>query len=154
MPALAKYLNLLDDFIEDMEFAGSFISAILPEWEARRGEATALAHSFAQEMSPQVLFESSPLCRFDPCTKRWLGQLMHILWLKRFPIDEWVNNALQAIENTDAAYIRLQETLVDRETLANCERTATLRQSFAEFRDNCQIMANALSKFPSEVRVV
>lgn len=154
MPALAKYINLLDDLIEDAEFAQSFLLQVLPEWEVRRDEAADLAESFERQMSPQTLFEGSPLCRCETCTKKWLGFLVHILWLKRYPIHAWVADAVQAIESTDAAYERLRQLLGNNEELANTEHSAALRKWFAEFRDRCQIMANALSKFPSEVRVV
>ena len=153
MPALAKYLNLLDDLIEDDEFAVSFISQTLPEWEVHRKEALNLAKSFEREMSPRKLFEHLPLCRSDECTKRWLGEIMHRLWLKRYPIDEWIVEAQKAVENTDIAYEKLQLKLRD----GNSEITETppsLRKSFREFRDRCQNLANALSRFPSEVNVI
>src|SRR5258707_121105 len=114
IPALARYLNLLDDLIEDDEFARSFVSDVLAEWELHRNEAVDLAKSFEYEMSPQRLVECSPLCRCEECTKRWLGNLMHLLWLKRYPIDQWVAEAAQAIESTDVAYGRLQQSLRDR----------------------------------------
>src|ERR1044072_7135922 len=106
MPALARYLNLLDGLIEDDEFAQSFVSQILPEWESHREEAANLIKSFECEMSPQRLLECSPLSRCDEHTKRWLGNLMHALWLKRYPVAQWVTDAMHAVENADAAYAR------------------------------------------------
>jgi hypothetical protein len=154
MPALAKYLNLLDDLIEDEEFAQSFVSDVLPAWEKHRNEAVDLARSFESEMSPQVLFERSPLCDSKTDTKRWLGNLVHTLWLKRYPIREWVVEAAQAVENTDVAYQRLREELQDSRAFSDGEPAPKLRELFIEFRWKCQLMANAISKFPGEVNVV
>jgi hypothetical protein len=154
MPALAKNLNLLDDLIEDDEFAQSFVSHVLPAWEKHRGEAIDLAGTFESEMSPRALFASSPLCNCTEETKGWLGSLVHMLWLKRYPISEWVAEAAQAVEQTDAAYQRLREAFQDNHSFAGGEPSPKSKEQFVEFRRNCQLMANAISKFPGDVNVL
>jgi len=154
MPALAKYLNLLDDLIEDGEFAQTFVSHVLPEWERQREEAMQIIKTFEREMSPQRLLDSAPLCRCKDYTKRWLGNLMHLLWLERYPVRSWIAEASESLENTDAAYERLQEALRNCDEVCYNAPPKSLRTWFADFRDKCQLMANAISKFPSEVNVV
>ena len=55
IPALAKWLNLLDDRIEDLSFEHTFVETVLPQWEDHREEALALPRDFEQEMSPRTL---------------------------------------------------------------------------------------------------
>lgn len=154
MPALAKYLNLLDARLEDQEFEDSFISNILPEWEQHRDEALALALDFEREMSPQRLFESLPLSRCDEGTKQWVGELVHSLWLIRHPVRQWTSEAVVATENVDAAYLELRDLLQGCAETYSAETMRPYRAQFTQMRARCQSLANAVSKFPSEVKVV
>lgn len=154
MPALAKYLNLLDDRVEDREFERSFVSNILPEWQENLDEARALVLDFEQEMSPRRLFESPPLSRSDEDTRRWVGELVHALWLRRCPVKQWVSEAVEATERADAAYRNLRDLLRASADTRSAQAMIPYRAQFAEFRARCQGVANAVSKFPSEVKVV
>jgi len=154
MPALAKYLNLLDDQLEDLEFERSFILETLPEWEAHRAEALALARSFESEMSPQRLFDAPPLARCDEATKQWLGEFIHTLWLKRYPVRQWISGAVTATEHADTAYQKLHAMLRACPNVYSAEVTRPYRAQFGELRARCQDLANAVSKFPSEVKVI
>lgn len=153
MPALAKYLNLLEGRVEDEEFERSFVSNILPEWEEHRGEALALAVDFERDMSPRLLFESRPLSRCDEATRLWLGDLLHALWLRRHPVRRWVEAAEAATARADEAYTWLRDTLRDCPAPGSADATRRYLKQFAELRARCQDVANAVSKFPSEVKV-
>lgn len=154
MPALAKYLNILDDRVEDEEFERSFVSEILPEWEHHRAEALMLARDFEGALSPRCLFEMPPLSRCDETTRQWLGDLAHALWLRRYPVEQWVSAAIAAIESADHAYRRLRELLQEsQEDDDAAQATRAHHEQFVEFRALCQNLANAVSRFPSEIKV-
>lgn len=154
MPALAKYLNLLDSRLEDRVFERSFVSNILPEWQKHRDEALALARDFEFEISPQRLFEAPPLSNCDEATKEWMGNLVHSLWLRRYPVRQWVLDAVEAAGQAEAAYQTLLTCLESCADTRSAEMTKPYSAQFAAFRTRCQELANAVSKFPSEVKVI
>ena len=149
MPALDKWLNLLDDKIEDPNFERSFTLSVLPEWHSHRDEALAIVSDFEQQMSPQSLFEREPLSRSDEDTKKWLGELVHHLWLERYPVKEWITNASAAVENADTAYTQLQQQLQQCSNIQSAQVLRPFREQFAEFRKNCQDLARAIEQFPT-----
>ncbi len=152
--ALAKWLNLLDDQIEDNDFEQSFILSVLPKWDSHRDEALAIVHDFEQQMSPQSLFEQEPLSRCDEDTKEWMGELVHQLWLVRYPVKEWVANADTAVKNTNTAYDQLQQQLQNCTNTKSAQALQPLRKQFAQFSESCQKLAKAIEQFPNEVKVV
>jgi hypothetical protein len=152
--ALAKFLNLLDDRVEDAEFEQAFISTVLPEWERHKTEAWQIARDFEESMSPKSLFTKAPLCRCDQPTVEWLGRLAHQLWLARYPVAQWVSNVCAQLEAGDEAYQQIQNALKDCRNTQSAEELQKFREYFVEFRQRCQDVANAMSTFPREVNVV
>ena len=154
MPALGKYLNLIDDHIEDNEFERQFVARVLPQWEAHREEALALARTFEQEMSPRRLFAQTSLAFCDDDTKEWLGSLTHELWSRRYPVRQWVENALIATQHTDETYKKLQALLRNSVDTSSAAELRPLRGQLVALRTQCQALANAFSIFPGELRVL
>ena len=153
LPALAKWINLLDDLIEDTIAEASFVNSVLRQWEGHGKVAIALAQDFEVDMSPARLFEGIEWLRRRG-NNEWLQKLVHQLWLARYPVQEWVTDALACTERADAAYQRLQMGLLQCKETRSIVALRHLRPQFAEFRDCCHILAQAIGKFPSEVWVV
>jgi uncharacterized protein with PIN domain len=153
LPALAKWLNLLDDLIEDTTTEASFVASVLPQWEGHRDEALALARDFEVEMSPARLFDCIKWLRRRG-NEVWLRQLVHRLWLARYPVQDWVADASARAARADAAYERLQVGIRQCAEASSAAGLRHLRPQFVEFRDCCQSLAQAVGSFPSEVRVV
>lgn len=152
-PALAKFLNLLDDKIEDAKFERSFVALVLPEWESYREEASALALDFHEEMSPKRLFHQLPLSRCDEHTREWLGDLAHNLWLVRYSVDQWGSDASAQAANTDLSYVRLREAMQNCTDVKSAPALRQFRHYFVEFRKCCLDLAVAMEKLPGEMRV-
>ena len=150
---MAKFLKLLEDRIEDAEFEQTFISNVLPEWETHKIEAWQIACDFEERMSPKSLFTKAPLNRCDQQTVEWLGRMAHLLWLARCPAEQWVSDACARIEAGDAAYKQIQNALKDCRNTQSAEELRRFREHFAEFRQQCQDIANAMSTFPREVKI-
>ncbi len=154
MSALAKFLNLLDDMIEDPEFERAFLPFILPQWESHSSEVAAVIKDFESCMSPQALFLSLPLSDCDDQTRRWLGDLVHSLWLTRDSIVEKVSAASIAAGDVEEAYSTLQHNLRDFTATAPAEDLRPLRDYFATFRERCQLLAAALEQLPNRIGVI
>jgi hypothetical protein len=154
MPALAKFINLLGDRIEDHDFEVSFITQILPSWDSNWREALLLAQDFERGMSPRQMFDYLPLARCAEENKRWLHSLAHSLWLVRYPVREWVADTTIAAEEANSAYNRLQVALKKCDNIRSAEAIRPFREQFSDFRSRCQELATALSKFPNDVKVV
>ncbi len=153
IPALAKWLNLLDDLIEDAASEAVFVTTVLSQWEDRRDEALALSRDFEVKMSPARLFDSVDWLRRRG-DEEWLRELVHELWLTRYPVRQWMADASANAVRADAAYQRLQAGLRECKEIRSAVVLRHLRPQFAEFRDCCQSVAQAVGRFSSEVRVV
>jgi len=153
IPALARFLNLLDGRTTDPEFERSFVGRVLPAWELHRKEALALAQSFEREMSPQARFDRPPLARCNDATKEWLGRLVHELWLVRYPVSQWTFDASDAIRRVDNAYDNLTYALESCANIRSTETLRPLRGLFSDFHQSCQRLADIFSNCPTEVNV-
>lgn len=152
MPALAKCLNLLDDRIEDPQFEQVFVTVVLPQWESHYTEVLHLLQSFQQEMSPRALVSQMGFCG-NGQGEHWLAEVMHHIWLARYPVRQWVEQALARAHAADAAYKELQESLSGCSDVQSAEALRPLRDTLAAFRDRCQDLAKAVEQFPSEIKV-
>src|SRR4051812_27557431 len=88
-----QFLNRLNAFLErlrsgnpDLEKLLRFVLEDLPEWKSHEPEARWLIESVVREMSPRLFFDQSPLVRCDVGTKGWLPEIVHEIWLSRYPI--------------------------------------------------------------------
>ncbi|MFQ6042927.1 MAG: hypothetical protein ACE5PV_18910 [Candidatus Poribacteria bacterium] len=155
-----QYMNRLDGCIERLKIEGADISRIVrfitqdfPEWEQKRETACELVASFEREMSPRVLFEQGPLNRCDAETKEWLGELVHALWMARYPVKKWICEAEKALKSADCQYAALKKVL-DSLNRIDSEQLASLLPSFVAFKQACKELSQAISQFPHEVLVV
>jgi len=153
LPALEKCLNLLDARIEDPQFERTFVANLLPQWDRHYDEAVLLPKEFELSMSPRRLVNSMDF-RSSGCDEKWLEDLMHRLWLARYPVKEWVHRASKQVQEANSAYQQLQEVLAECDDVQSAEALRPFRDEFAAFRNRCQELATAIEQFPSEIKVV
>jgi hypothetical protein len=151
IPALAKCRNLLDGRVEDPEFEAVFLLRIFPQWEHRRATLVELIGLYEQMMSPQTLLEELPLSAMREGDKRWLGPLVHSLWLARTPAMQLVRSAHEAFARVDASYERLKDSVSGADSSALF--LSPFREQFLAFRDDLQLLANAISDLPRDIDV-
>jgi len=149
-----EFLNLLDDKIENHELEKSFVSDSLKSWENHAIEAEELFVDFEIEMSPRAFFEHPPLSECDDSRKEWLAELVHQLWLARYPVKEWVSNASMRAKDVEKVYKGLLKELEDCKDIQSAEALRPFRPFFARFRDRCQDLATAIEQFHREVEFV
>jgi hypothetical protein len=154
LPALAKCLNVMAGEIDDEGFLQSFFFSVLPVWETQQEEITRLLQSFENEMSPRVLLRRRQFAIFQSETKSWLGELVHQLWLSRYPVEQWVLNALSKVVHAQAAYNIIKDFLSQTDDFCNVIQNEDFRKQFIEFRYYCQQTAKAIESFPSKVAVL
>lgn len=123
--------------MEDAQVERTFASEVFVGWEDRCEESLALPVDFRQQMSPRQLFEAEPLSHCDEKTKAWLGDLVHHLWLARYPVDEWVDQAKEKALEADETYQQIREALAECDDVRSAEALRPFRDEFAAFRDQC-----------------
>lgn len=143
---LGRYLNILDNLIEDADFEARFAADVLPDWLAHRAEALALANDFASEMNPSRLFSEVPLLHIPEATRLWLAETTTLLWAARRPIDDWIVSCTQAVEGVNAAFNSLETTLRPPEP--------PRRERVQALLDACRHLSGALGQFPTTLRVI
>lgn len=154
LPALAKFLNLLDDEIDDENYEEVFVRSILPQWKSRFRQLKPLVDQFEDEMSWRTLFKVPPLCNCDKQTKEWLGDLVHSLWEVKYPVKEWTANAILAATKADSSYRQLRKVLeTDVRRTNSIESLRSFSWMFEEFRRHCEELSGAIEKFPGEVKL-
>jgi hypothetical protein len=153
LPALAKWINILDNRVEDQEFQKEFPRTILNQWLEYGPEAYLLAKRFECEMSPRVLLERYPLSRLPGSTRDWLGPLVHELWLSRYPVRQWVADTVAAVCAANAAYETLRDSIASKEN-STVEELRSLRGTFTRFQGLCQGLARTIEEFPSKLLII
>lgn len=158
LTALDKFLNILDDRIEDDEAEANFIARILPLWRCKSGEVKSLIEDFEREMSPATLFAHPPLANLDAETREWLSDLTHELWLVRYAVrQKLVVEAFLTVKDADIAYESLCCALSEYTDSITPSHTAAAMRSFrplfGQFRQGCFQVAQAIERFPSEVLI-
>jgi len=153
LPALAKWINILDDRVEDQEFQREFPRTILNQWLEYGPQGHLLAERFESEMSPRVLLERYPLSRLPGPTRDWLGPLVHELWLSRYPVRQWVADTVAASDAVNTAYGLLRDSIASKAN-STVEELRPLRSTFTRFQRLCQGLARTIEEFPSKLLVI
>ena len=160
-----KYLNRLDAFIKRLKMPNSdlfrlcrFVEEDLLEWKRWRSEIEDLLETFEMEMSPKSLFKKEPLNRCDNKTRIWLGQLIHALWLARYPVKEWIHAAQNAFRNVNDQYNNIVKILKSKKLDCESEDYRTtlkpLIPRFFQFKQTCEELSRAIGMFPHQILVV
>jgi len=154
LTAVASFVNILDDLVEDPETEKRFVRDILPQWADRARESEELVADFNLEMSPRSLFRQPPLCRCEPATMRWLPDLVHLLWRRRVDVDRLCSDARESVARAKAAYGELCDGLSECADCSSTEALRPYRDQFAAFRSKCEDVSRAISRFPSRIQVI
>lgn len=153
LPALTALIRVVDGEVETGDPEGEIEELELGDWTKQRAEIQALLDTFEARMSPRSLFELPPLSRCDEETKTWLPDLVHELWRARYPVQEWVEAAVNGLEDAEAAQQVLVAALATFERPLGMEELRQLGPHIRRFRSACQRLAACIEQFPSRVLV-
>ena len=150
LSALDAADQVISGRIRSKEYLQELIDEDLPEWQERREDLNALLEDFENEMSPRQLFDIEPLSECEPFTKNVLAELMHELWLARYPIRHWLIRAKEAASEVNKYYELLRG-------ISPIDTTGKVRPEFASifenFRTACRALSRAIEKFPDRILV-
>lgn len=154
IPALTKWMNVLEDRVEDLTFEKEFFAKYFLQWESHSKEAICLLDDFEKEMSPRVLFNEYPLANCEQSTKVWLVEMTHTLWLARYSVEEIDANARTCIDKVNAIYIELQAAMKNCTEVREVRQFRTFRNQFKEFLSACSNLGMAIERFPNKIVAV
>lgn len=160
-----KYLNRLNAFLERLYMSDSdsmrlfrFLNDDFPEWKKQQSEIESLLETFETDMSPKSLFKKEPLNRCDNETRIWLGQLIHALWLARYPIKEWIHAGQNAFRNVNDQYNNIVKILKSKKLDCESEDYRTtlkpLIPHFLQFKKACEELSRAVGMFPHQILAI
>ena len=149
-----RFINLLDDLLEDEECERTYVRETLPEWVLHRESAVALCEEYELDMSPRTLFALFPLSQCSGETHQWLPDVVHSLWLARCPVRSWVESTLAQIAEVNRVYDGLLQTLEACEDLCSAAALRQFRSNFDELRLACIALSRAFEQFPREIGIV
>ena len=152
---LGKLINIIDERIEDNDFAYSFIVVSLHAWERESSDLFVLIGEFQTKMTPKVLFEQLPLSRL-PSQQTWLPLVVDAMWRNRTGTDELVETAQHKTVVANAAYAKLKSLLDDELAKSDQLSAAQLRKYRDEvvlFRSACRELSKAIERFPHRILV-
>ena len=150
---LGEFNSFLSDPYPDESCLQEFLTNHFQEWEEKDQDATWLIESFETEMSPRTLFRYPPLSNCEPEDRLWLGAIVHTLWLRRYPVAQWVHNATEAYDKACTAYGELKNEL-GKAKEPDLHLLVSLRSRFVTFRELCKALLAAVGAFRGEVLVV
>ena len=149
---LACVQRLSADEFQSDELAQEFMTCILPQWDEGSEYARRLIGRFEGEMSPKTLFMSPPLMHCDDGTKVWLPELCHEIWQRRLSVAELIGDALNALDDADAAYRELRRLLdVRSECVSMTCGGENLPRVTQKYFESCTRLADIIARFPDRI---
>lgn len=153
-----QFLNRLNAFLErlrggnpDVEKLLRFVREDLPELESHEIEARWLIESVEEEMTPRRFFEYPPLNRCSEETKRWLPDVVHEVWLNRYPVRSLRNRATDLLLRVNHCNEKLKKHL-ENTASGNAMQLVSLGHEFAELSRLCAELHDTLSAFDVKVK--
>ncbi len=146
---LRAFVARLEATDPDEKRIAEFAREDWPKFAARREEIIDLLVSAEQALSPQRLFEQTPLSRFEPGMRAWLSRLVHDLWLARTPVKQQICAAGVALDSATRLYMELDALVVSAEP----EVLRPALESLVAFEGDVMRLSACLSQLPRKVQV-
>ena len=149
-----RFLNSFDDFIVQLKKSkpavtpvSEFLAKDFPAWKTLQQDAQWIVESFEDSMAPRRLLESSPLNRCDDETLAWLGNLVHGLWLTRYPVKRKVQESRDALAAVNRMYEKITRELEQSRPI-ELTKLIALRPQFCELKQTYRTFSKTLSNLP------
>lgn len=153
-----QFLNRLNAFRERLRGAKpdigklrQFLREDLPEWDSHECEARWLIECVEHEMSPRRFFDYPPLTRCSEETKEWLPDVIHELWLNRYPVLALQKHAGDSLSKASKRYGLLKKRVQELASM-DSERLVSLAHDFSELSRLCGELHDALSEFDIKMK--
>ena len=150
---MGKWINILNEQVEDEQFERDFARSLTHQWAEHRREAADLANTFQTEMSPRRFLDHYPFPNLPTEEQCWLGELIHELWLSRYPVQDWTSTVVACTRDADEAFLRITDLFRQNPNATARELKRNL-DAFEQIKARCEALAKAIEAFPSKVLVV
>ena len=130
-----------------------FLEIDLPAWESKEAQFRMLLASAEQALSPIRLFDEQTLYLWKPDTLTWLPELVHALWLARYPIRQWIESASHALDAVNAAYEQIINELAPHRRNESFNLRESSGKGFQTLADTLQALSAAISVLPRKILV-
>jgi len=150
LSALDCGANFLQGRLQGTGYLEDVILIEVREWTERRKDLDELLNDFEYEMSPSRLLDTPPLCDWEPNIKSVIAELIHKLWIVRYPVKEWVETARKAVSEVNQEYDFLT---VINPTNENGQVNFEFISHYELFRAACRSLSKTIEKFPHQVLV-
>ena len=154
LQTLGSWVNVLAGTVSRDDLERTYVHETLPKWRALEQEAKALLLEAEHVLSPARILEGSSLPEQDPETLRWLGEIAHQMWLKRYEVRSIIAAAMDALRAADSAYSGLQEALRKCENVTSADALRPLLPQFQAFEQACERASDAIGKLPHRIMVI
>ncbi len=157
IPALAKFINLLEGRVEDKIFEDKFTSSILPEWTIKYSELIVLPIDFEKDMSPKTIIKRVFLIFNSDDLKtqyEWVEELIHRLWKYRYNVQKLIDNTAHEISLTNKLYQDIQYLINSSGKILPIDVLRLNKILVYSFKQRCINLSKTIERFPSEVKVI
>lgn len=141
-PRLIVWREAIDATAQGKGILDVDISERFLEWREKRKMFSDFIESAEEALSPRQLLSEPPLSAMPPEDKKWLGEVIHHLYLERTAIRQKVSSLDTFLGGVNSAF----EDIVNRKSI-NTSPSGHLSDSLTEF-------SQAISALPHSIQVV
>ena len=153
--SMDAFIGRIHDLKETTRVNGrveEFIKIRFFEWELHKKEAEWLINNFKNQMSPKECLNSGFLKYYSEDDKKWMGELIHELWLIRHPVDEWIKNSHKAFNKVEKLYRDIKVQLSKHKHF-NATYLLSMKTVFENFCEACSKFSETISQLPNKYLV-
>jgi len=147
------FILRLQQYHVDFIRINEFLTCDFNTWKQQRDKVYRLLISAEHELSPRSLFGTPPLSNCGDEVKAFLEQLVHELWLTRYPLKIWFSDALDDFRCADQIFNEIDSQL-DSETRENIQRLKEKLDNFQEYYSALKKLVSAIGALPHKILMV
>jgi len=138
----------------DEELERSFLTQVLPQWEAQNPVALALVGEYSNELSPRNWIRQGPLRACEEPGLSFVAELIHQLWLFRRQVPLKVQLARRRLQEANRVYDDLLKALREHDAQPLEQIWPIIQRRFGRFETVCRRLIDAFSDFDREVSLI
>jgi hypothetical protein len=151
IPALGKWLNVLDGQVTDDAFAVTFAQHKFLEWRRESWALKSLLDDFTTEMSPARLLEDAA---GNPWCAEWLRSFVRGYWLCVSDVERRLSDVRACADAVERAFWAVHGIIDDWGVQRILAEPGKARPVVAELHEACIALAEAVSALPSAQRPI
>lgn len=146
-----RYLTFLDAHKENLDCSSyrypeddGFLQQLF-QWRTKRGSFEELLENALDAFSPRQLVDEPPLLNMREEDRKWLGEVIHTLYLERSAMQERVEKSKRLLKEVDKV-IGVAETMVQTGVVEHSINSDLVINAIKDF-------SKAISELPHEIQL-